>query len=51
VIDDGNASPRFLRLTVNQVPNTKELSKRIAIPLAAVIQVHTDTSKNKLHNS
>ena len=39
VVDDGNCSPRFMRLTVNQIPNTKELAKRLAIPIAIVMQV------------
>ena len=35
----GTCSPRFLRLTLNQMPNSKELARKLAIPLAVVIQV------------
>jgi len=38
VVDDGNCSPRFMRLTINQFPGTKELANKIAIPLAVVLQ-------------
>jgi len=38
VIDDGNCSPRFMRMTINQFPNTRELATRMAIPIACVMQ-------------
>jgi len=38
VIDDGNCNPRFMRMSLNQIPSTRELATRIAIPIAVVIQ-------------
>jgi len=38
VIDDGNCSPRFMRMTMNQIPTTREIATRMAIPMACVMQ-------------
>ncbi|KNC80263.1 hypothetical protein SARC_07373 [Sphaeroforma arctica JP610] len=37
-IDEGNCTPRFLRMTCNSIPNTEELSKTSRLPLVAVVQ-------------
>lgn len=36
-IDEGNSSPRHIRMTLNSIANTEDLSKTSKIPLAAVI--------------
>lgn len=38
VRDTGNASPRFMRMTLNYVPCSKVLQKTSQMPLAAIIQ-------------
>jgi hypothetical protein len=38
-IDEGNASPRFMRLTCNHIPSTPELVDASRIAVGAVIQV------------
>eukprot|EP00281_Chroomonas_sp_CCMP1168_P026138 CAMPEP_0206231294 /NCGR_PEP_ID=MMETSP0047_2-20121206/10758_1 /ASSEMBLY_ACC=CAM_ASM_000192 /TAXON_ID=195065 /ORGANISM="Chroomonas mesostigmatica_cf, Strain CCMP1168" /LENGTH=922 /DNA_ID=CAMNT_0053654859 /DNA_START=29 /DNA_END=2799 /DNA_ORIENTATION=- len=38
IIDDGNCSPRFMRMSINQLPATKELAQKLALPIAVVIQ-------------
>jgi protein transport protein SEC24 len=37
-IDEGNASPRFMRLTCNHIPSTPELSDMSRIAIGAIIQ-------------
>lgn len=37
VRDRGNCSPRYLRCTLNHVPNTPELLNNCAMPLALVV--------------
>ena len=37
-IDEGNASPRFMRLTCNHIPSTPELVDASRIAVGAVIQ-------------
>ena len=44
VVDEGNASPRFMRLTVNQLANSVELYNRSHIPLALVLQPMAEIS-------
>ncbi|KAI9223746.1 hypothetical protein BC828DRAFT_344662 [Blastocladiella britannica] len=38
VLDEGIASPRFIRMTTNNVPCTEELLTQSALPLAAIVQ-------------
>lgn len=38
VRDCGNASPRFMRMTLNYVPDSKELQKTSQMPFAVIIQ-------------
>jgi hypothetical protein len=38
VVDDGNCSPRFMRMTLYNIPQTADLLKSSALPLAAVIR-------------
>lgn len=42
VEDDGNCSPRFLRLTMNQLINTEEELVASAVPFAAIVQPLAD---------
>ena len=37
-IDDGNASPRLMRLTLNQISTLNDATKACAIPIAAICQ-------------
>ena len=36
--DCGNASPRFIRMTLNYVPCSRVLQKTSQMPLAAIVQ-------------
>lgn len=38
VRDNGNASPRVMRCTLNSVPNTADLLKTACVPLAVIVQ-------------
>lgn len=38
VVDQGNASPKYARLTLNNIPNTAEILSTTALPLGLVLQ-------------
>jgi len=38
VVDDGNASPRYMRMTTPHIPSTKDLKNSAAVPVGVVIQ-------------
>jgi len=42
IVDGGNASPAFMRVTMNQVPANKDIYNRCKIPLSVVLQPLND---------
>ncbi|KAJ1648390.1 COPII coat Sec23p-Sfb3p heterodimer component [Coemansia asiatica] len=46
-IDEGNSNPRFMRLTMNNIPNTAELLKVSHLPLGLVVQPLADLAPSE----
>lgn len=48
VIDEGNCSPRFVRLTTNHIPSTNDLVDAAHICVGAVIQPLANVGKDEV---
>ncbi|KAJ2003211.1 COPII coat Sec23p-Sfb3p heterodimer component [Coemansia thaxteri] len=46
-IDDGNSNPRFMRMTMYNVPHTEELLKTSHLPLGMVVQPLADLASSE----
>ena len=47
-VDQGNCSPRFMRLTTYTLPNTEELATSAQLPLGLVVQPFADLAPGEL---
>lgn len=48
VVDDGNASPRFMRMTLYNIPTTTDIYKNCNAPLGFALQPLAELGPNEV---